>query len=60
MQLSGLKSAPYFEERRESIDPGSRSRQAALGMYLPSVCAKMTERVQDCKCTFPHMDCIIM
>ena len=37
MQLSGLKSPPYFEERSESIDPGSRSRHAALGMYLPSI-----------------------
>jgi len=37
MQLSGLKSPPYFEERSESIDPGSRSKHAALGMYLPSL-----------------------
>lgn len=37
MQLSGLKSPPYFEVRSESIEPGSKSRHAALGMYLPSV-----------------------
>lgn len=36
MQLSGLNSPPYFEERSESIEPGSRSKHAALGMYLPS------------------------
>lgn len=37
MQLSGLNSPPYLEERRESIEPGSRSKHAALGMYLPSI-----------------------
>ena len=40
MQLSGLKSPPYFEERSESIEPGSKSRHAALGMYLPSTQTK--------------------
>ena len=46
MQLSGLKSPPYFEERSESMEPGSRSRHAALGMYLPSICTNEEKRLR--------------
>ena len=55
MQLSGLKSRPYFEERSELIEPGSRSKHAALGMYLPSSykrethtnCFRLTDKDDD-------------